>query len=97
MPKTPISARVDQGILDRAKTVADKENRSFNNLLETALKEYNAKHENLVLLKKYMLHVIESEGASFIEDLERSLSSVVFTKAEKELLTSIYQEVMKDC
>ena len=40
MPKTPISARVDQYILDDAAKVAKIENRSFNNLLETAVKEY---------------------------------------------------------
>lgn len=40
MSKTPISARIEQKILEDAKTVAKKENRSFNNLLETALIAY---------------------------------------------------------
>jgi len=38
--KKPISARIDETILANAKKQADKENRSFNNLLETALKSY---------------------------------------------------------
>ena len=38
--KTPISARIDQNILKEAKKKAKEENRSFNNLLETALKAY---------------------------------------------------------
>ena len=40
MPKTTISARVEQEILNDAKSVAKIENRSFNNLLETSIKEY---------------------------------------------------------
>lgn len=40
MAKTAISARVEQKILEDCKKVAKKENRSFNNLLETALKTY---------------------------------------------------------
>ena len=40
MAKTPISGRIDAEILEAAKQVAKKENRSFNNLLETALKTY---------------------------------------------------------
>jgi len=40
MSKTPISGRIEQTILEKAKEVAKKENRSFNNLLETSLKTY---------------------------------------------------------
>ena len=40
MPKQPISARVEEKILKDSKAVAKIENRSFNNLLETALREY---------------------------------------------------------
>lgn len=40
MAKKAISARVEQKILEDCKKVAEKENRSFNNLLETALKAY---------------------------------------------------------
>ena len=38
--KKPISARIEESILSDAKKQAEKENRSFNNLLETALKNY---------------------------------------------------------
>ena len=38
--KRPISARIDENILATAKNQAEKENRSFNNLIETALKDY---------------------------------------------------------
>lgn len=45
MPKKPISARIDSDLIALAKKVATKENRSFNNVLETALKDYcNRKH-----------------------------------------------------
>lgn len=40
MPKQPISARIEKNILKDSKAVAKKENRSFNNLLETALIAY---------------------------------------------------------
>jgi hypothetical protein len=40
MPKQPISARIEKNILKDSKTVAKKENRSFNNLIETALIAY---------------------------------------------------------
>ena len=40
MPKQPISARIEKNILKDSKEVAKLENRSFNNLLETALKTY---------------------------------------------------------
>ena len=40
MPKQPISARVEEKILKGSKTVFKIENRSFNNLLESALKAY---------------------------------------------------------
>jgi hypothetical protein len=40
MTKQPISARVEKKILKDSKAVAKIENRSFNNLLETALIEY---------------------------------------------------------
>ena len=40
MPKQPISARVEEKILKDSKAVAKLENRSFNNLLETALIAY---------------------------------------------------------
>ena len=40
MPKKPISARVEENILKDSKAVAKTENRSFNNLLETALIAY---------------------------------------------------------
>ncbi len=38
--KKPISARVEEKILKDSKAVAKLENRSFNNLLETALIAY---------------------------------------------------------
>ena len=38
--KKPISARIDKELLAEAKKVMKKENRSFNNLLETALEKY---------------------------------------------------------
>ena len=38
--KKPISARIEESIIAEAKKQAEKENRSFNNLLETALKNY---------------------------------------------------------
>lgn len=38
--KKPISARIEESIIAEAKKQAEKENRSFNNLLETALKIY---------------------------------------------------------
>ncbi len=38
--KQPISARVEENILKDSKAVAKLENRSFNNLLETALIDY---------------------------------------------------------
>ena len=38
--KKPISARIEESIIAEAKKQAEKENRSFNNLLETALKKY---------------------------------------------------------
>jgi predicted transcriptional regulator len=38
--KQPISARLDFDLLNKAKQIAKKENRSFNNLLETSLKQY---------------------------------------------------------
>ena len=40
MAKEPISARVEKSILKDSKAVANLENRSFNNLLETALIAY---------------------------------------------------------
>ena len=40
MSKQPISLRVEEKILKDSKTVAKLENRSFNNLLETALIAY---------------------------------------------------------
>ena len=40
MSKEPISARVEKYILKDCKEVAKLENRSFNNLLETALIAY---------------------------------------------------------
>ena len=40
MPKQPISARIEKNILKDSKEVAKLENRSFNNLLETALIVY---------------------------------------------------------
>jgi|TARA_R110002167_G_scaffold274469_1_gene480538 hypothetical protein len=40
MSKQPISARVEEKILKDSKAVAKLENRSFNNLLETALIAY---------------------------------------------------------
>ena len=40
MAKTAISARIEQTILEDAKKIAELENRSFNNLLETALQKY---------------------------------------------------------
>ena len=40
MAKEPISARVEKSILKNCKEVAKVENRSFNNLLETALIAY---------------------------------------------------------
>lgn len=40
MPKQPISARIEKNILKNSKEVAKKENRGFNNLLETALIAY---------------------------------------------------------
>ena len=40
MAKEPISARVEKSILKDCKEVAKQENRSFNNLLETALITY---------------------------------------------------------
>ncbi len=40
MPKQPISARIEKNILKDSKAVAKLENRSFNNLLETALITY---------------------------------------------------------
>lgn len=39
-PKQPISARIEKNILKYSKAVAKLENRSFNNLLETALIAY---------------------------------------------------------
>ena len=38
--KKPISARIDKELLAKAKKVAKKENRPFNNLLENALIKY---------------------------------------------------------
>jgi predicted HicB family RNase H-like nuclease len=38
--KKPISARIEESIIAEAKKQAEKENRSFNNLLEEALKSY---------------------------------------------------------
>ena len=40
MGKQPISARIEKNILKDSKEVAKLENRSFNNLLETALIDY---------------------------------------------------------
>jgi hypothetical protein len=40
MVKEPISSRVEKSILKDSKAVAKIENRSFNNLLETALIAY---------------------------------------------------------
>ncbi|NRA92181.1 MAG: CopG family transcriptional regulator [Psychroserpens sp.] len=40
MSKQPISARIEKNILKDSKEVAKKENRSLNNLLETALIAY---------------------------------------------------------
>jgi hypothetical protein len=40
MSKKPISARVEENILKDSKAVAKLENRSFNNLRETALIAY---------------------------------------------------------
>ena len=40
MPKQPISARIEKNILKDSKAIAKLENRSFNNLLETALTAY---------------------------------------------------------
>jgi len=40
MAKKPISARIDKEILAKAKKVAKKDYRSFNNFLETALRKY---------------------------------------------------------
>ena len=40
MSKQPISARIEKNILKDSKAVAKLENRSFNNLLETALIAY---------------------------------------------------------
>ena len=40
IPKQPISARIEKNILKDSKEVAKQENRSFNNLLETALIAY---------------------------------------------------------
>ena len=39
-PKQAISARIEKNILKDSKAVAKIENRSFNNLLETALIAY---------------------------------------------------------
>lgn len=45
MAKIAISARIDERILIKAKQTAKKQNRSFNNVLETSLMSYCYKED----------------------------------------------------
>ena len=40
MPKTPYSIKIDQTVLEEFKAVAEKENRSVNNAIETSMIEW---------------------------------------------------------
>jgi predicted transcriptional regulator len=46
MPKKNTSVRLDEDLIDALKSVADQQNRTFNNLIETALLTYCKQHEN---------------------------------------------------
>ena len=47
MPKIPYSIKIDQTVLDELKAVANKENRSVNNAIETSIIEYTKKRQDV--------------------------------------------------
>ena len=47
----------------------------------------------MLLLKKYVEHVLSCEGVTFIDDLNRSHSDVKFTDQEKQILENIDNEL----
>ena len=65
-------------------------------IAEIETEKYNTFSETLkmfIILQKYMKHVTDEEGISFVESLNRGCGEVVFTSEEVKTLIIIDKQV----